>query len=79
MPIDSVLWVEVDSCGEVRDGFVKLEEPVPDKTSTIISRCVAALQSNDLVEVFSTYRLVKVWVWGKLTKVRPCPIQIRLS
>ena len=48
------------------------------KHTQLVERSRLSIGWLDMVGFFITYWLVKVWVWGKLTKVRPCPIQLRL-
>ena len=52
VPVNCVLFVKVHCCSEVEDGFVKLEEPVPYESPSVVGWGVALINGNDLVEIF---------------------------
>jgi len=52
MPVDGIVWVQVDGFREVHDRVVELEEPVPHQTSSVVSRRVVWIQSQNLIKVF---------------------------
>lgn len=52
MPVDCVLTIEINRLGEVFDGLIEVEKPVPDKTSPVIRGRISLIQVKHLVEVF---------------------------
>jgi len=52
VPIDRILFVQLNSCREVLNGFVVFEEAVPDETSTVIGWRILRIELNHSVEVF---------------------------
>ena len=54
MPIHCILLVKIDSRGEVCDGFVVLEEAVPDQPTTVIRWSILGVELDDSIEIFQS-------------------------
>ena len=54
MPIHCILLVQLHSCRKINNGFVVVQEAVPDETSAIVGRCILRIELDHSIEVFQS-------------------------
>ena len=54
MPVNCILFVEINGCREVTYRLIILKESIPDKSPAIVSGCVLRVKLYDFVKVFKS-------------------------
>ena len=73
MPVNSVFLIKIDCGSEVSYCFIVLQEPIPDKTTTIVSWCILWIKLNDSIEILkSKFKPIPAYLLSYCTQVVYC-------